>query len=97
MGDEVLLSTRNLLVQAATRGSKMLGPLYYLPFTILEKFTSAYKLDLPPHMNVHLVYHVSQLKLYRRPKDAMRRYEKPDPAIIADSEEEVEVEEIINH
>ena len=75
IGDEVLLSTRNLLVQVAAGVSQKLGPLYCGPFTILEKLTSAYRLDLPPHMKVHPVFHVSQLKLYRKPEDSMRRYE----------------------
>ena len=48
VGDEVLLSTRNLLVQGAARGSSKLGPLYCGPFKILEKYTAAYKLELPP-------------------------------------------------
>ena len=78
-------------------GSRKLGPLYCGPFTILDRLTLAYKLDLPPHMKVHPGFHVSQLKLYKRPKDAMRRYEKPDPIITATGKEEFEVEEIINH
>ena len=64
---------------------------------MLEKFTSAYKLDLAPHMRVHPVFHVSQLKLYRNPKDTMRTYRQTDPVIISASEEEFEVEEVINH
>ena len=47
MGDEVLLSTRNLPVQGAAGGSSKLGKLYCGPFKILEKYTAAYKLDLP--------------------------------------------------
>ena len=74
MGDEVLLSTRNLLVQVAARGSRKLGPLYCGPFAVLEKLTSAYRLDLPPHMRVHPMFHVSQLKLCKKPEDTMRRY-----------------------
>ena len=62
-GDEVLLSTRNLLVVVAARGSYKLGPLYWGPFIVLGKLTAAYKLDLPPYMKVHPVFHVSQLKL----------------------------------
>ena len=96
VGDEVLLSTRNLPVQVAAGGSRKLGPLYCGPFTVLEKLTSAYRLRLPPHMKVHPVFHVSQLKLYRKPEDSSRRYEKPDP-IMTETGEEYEVEEILNH
>ena len=74
-GDEVVLSTRNLPVQVAAGGSRKLGSLYCGPFMIMEKLALAYRLDLPPHMKVHPVFHVSQLKLYRKPEDSMRRYE----------------------
>ena len=97
VGDEVLLSTRNLPVQVAAGGSSKLGPLYCGPFKILEKYTAAYKLDLPPHMKIHPVFHISQLKLYRRPEDADRTYTKPEPIISASGESEYEVEEVINH
>ena len=97
VGDEVLLSTRNLPVQGAAGGSSKLGPLYCGPFKILEKYIAAYKLDLPPHMKIHPVFHVSQLKLYRKPKEAERTYTKPEPIMSASGEPEYEVDEIINH
>ena len=43
------------------------------------------------------MFHVSQLKLYKKPEDTMREYRKPDPVITAAGEEEFEVEGIINH
>ena len=43
------------------------------------------------------MFHVSQLKLYKKPEDTMRTYKKPDPVITAAREEEFEIEEIINH
>ena len=46
VGDEVLLSTRNLPVVVVAGGSHKLGPLYCGPFTVLEKLIAAYKLDL---------------------------------------------------
>ena len=97
VGDKVLLSTRNLPMQVVAGDSRKLGPLYCGPFIILERRTSAYRLDLPPHMRIHPVFHVSQLKLYKKPEDTMRTYRKPDPVITATGEEEFEVEEIINH
>ena len=48
-------------------------------------------------MRVHPMFHVSQLKLYKKAKDTMRTYKKPNPFITAIGEEEFEVEEIINH
>ena len=39
VGDEVMLSTRNLLLQVVAGGSQKLGPLYCGPFTILKKLT----------------------------------------------------------
>ena len=50
VGDEVLLSTRTLPIKVTVGGSKKLGPLYCGPFKILEKYTSAYHLELPQHI-----------------------------------------------
>ena len=97
VGDEVLLATKTLPVVVAAGGSSKLGPLYCGPFEVIEKYRTAYKLNLPPHMKMHPVFHVSQLKLYRRPTDAARTYEKPGPVIVDEGAEEFEVDEIINH
>ena len=96
VGDEVLLSTRTLPVVGVAGGSSKLSPLYCGPFAVLEKYRTSYKLNLPPHMRIHPVFHISQLKLYRRPADDSRTYEKPGPVIV-NEEEEFEVDEIINH
>ena len=97
VGDEVLLSTRNLPVSVAVGGSRKLGPLYCGPFRVLEKLTAAYKLELPPHMQIHPVFHVSQLKLYRKPQSEERKYSKPYPIVTSEGTEEYEVEEIVRH
>ena len=88
MGDQVLLSTRNLPVQVAVGGSRKLGPLYCGPFTVLEKYTAAYKLKLSPHMKIHPTFHILQLKLYKKPANEDRTYQKPDPILTAAGEEE---------
>ena len=97
VGDEVLLSTKTLPVVVAAGGSSKLGPLYCGPFVVLERHRTSYKLELPPHMKVHPVFHISQLKLYRRPSDAARTYQKPGPVIVDQETEEYEVDEVINH
>ena len=97
VGDEVLLATKTFPVVVAAGGSSKLGPLYCGPFEVVEKYRTAYKLNLPPHMKMHPVFHVSQLKLHRRPTDAARTYEKPGPVIVDEGAEEFEVDEIINH
>ena len=96
VGDEVLLSTKTLPVAVAAGGSRKLGPLYCGPFKVIEKLTAAYRLELPPHMQIYPVFHVSQLKLYRKPEDEERRYTKPGPVITAEGEE-YEVDEIVRH
>ena len=97
VGDQVLLSTKNLPMQGAAGGSRKLGLLYCGPFIVLEKYTAAYKLKLPPHMKIHPTFHVSQLKLYKKPMNEDKTYQRPDPILTTAGEEEYEVEEIINH
>ena len=96
VGDEVLLSTKTLPVAVAAEGSRKLGPLYCGPFRVIEKLTTAYRLALPPHMQIYPVFHVSQLKLYRKPVNEKRRYNKPGPIVTLEGEE-FEVDEIVRH
>ena len=45
----------------------------------------------------HPIFHVSQLKLYRAPKDARRRSQPREAVISTDGHEEYFVDEIVNH
>ena len=61
---QVLLSTSNIKLK--TLGSRKLLPRWIGPFKIVLRMDKvAYKLDLPDIMKIHLVFHVSLLKLYR--------------------------------
>ena len=84
-------------MQVVAGGNRKLGLLCCGPFTVLEKYMAAYKLKLPPHMKIHPTFHVSQLKLYKKPTNKDRTYQKLDPILTAAGEEEYEVEGIINH
>ena len=46
VGDQVLLSTRNLPVQVAAGGSKKLGPLYCGPFTVLGEVHGSLQIEI---------------------------------------------------
>ena len=93
----MLLATKTLPVVVVVGGSSKLGLLYCGLFEVVEKYKTAYELNLPPHMKMHPVFHVLQLKLHKRPIDVARTYEKPGPVIVDEEEAEFEVDEIINH
>lgn len=58
-----MLSTKNLQLPAFQ--NKKLAPKWVGPFRILQKVGSlSYKLDLPGHLKLHNVFHVTLLKKY---------------------------------
>ena len=58
---------------------KKLKPIRYGPFEILEKIgTNAYRLNLPPYMQIYSVVNVENLKLY-------------DPPMIMDEETNIQI------
>ena len=92
VGDQVLLSTRNLTMKMV--GSAKLMPKYLGPFTISRKINQvAYELDLPPCMKIHNVFHVSLLNAYRSDGSV----HPPPPPTLVDGELEYEVERILLH
>ena len=56
IGDEVLLSMKNLSPMMTTSGSHKLGVLYIGPFKIIKKFASSYELQLLMHMKIHPIF-----------------------------------------
>ena len=84
VGQEVLLSTRNVKFRAS--GTPKFMPKYIGPYAIEELIgprledgsvavVTAVRLQLPPLMTVHPVFHVSLLQEYR--SDGLRRYTAP--------------------
>jgi len=104
VGDEVLLSSKNITFKNA--GTSKLLPRWLGPFTILDHASHhrqcagedflepvAFKLDLPPNMRVHNVFHRSLLKPYIRGS----QLQPPPLPTIVDGEEWFDVERILNH
>ena len=69
VGDQVLLSSYHIhLASQAQRPSRKLQARFIGPYPIIAKVSPvAYKLELPPSLNVHPVFHVSLLQTYTAP------------------------------
>ena len=93
VGDKVWLLRRNLKTH---RPSDKLDYRRLGPFSIIKQVNEvAYRLELPPSMKIHPIFHVSLLKPY---KDSTipRRLQAPPPPIEVDGAEEFEVSEILD-
>jgi len=92
IGQQVLLSTKNILLRMV--GSAKLLPKFIGPFKITDKINeTAYRLELPPCLKIHNVFHVSLIKEYHD----NGRYQPPPPPELIDQELEYEVEAILYH
>ena len=92
-GDKVWLLRRNITTR---RPSNKLDYKRLGPFTIADQINPvAFRLNLPPSMKVHDVFHVSLLEPYI-PNTLPGRLEEPPPPAIVDGEPEYEVEEILD-
>ena len=93
VGDEVWLLTKNI---KTTRPSKKLDYRRLGPFRITQRIGAvAYKLELPPSMKIHKVFHVSLLEPVVK-NTFPSRIQEPPPPVEVGSEEEFEVQEILN-
>jgi hypothetical protein len=94
VNQQVWLDARNLRVNTP---SKKLSPRRYGPFKVIKQVSSvAYKLQLPPSMKIHNVFHIDLLIPYTETEAYGAAYSQPPPELI-DGEEEYEVEDIIKH
>jgi hypothetical protein len=88
VGMRVWLSTAHLPLRTGTR---KLSERFTGPFPILEQVTrEAWRLDLPPTLRIHPVFHSSQLK------PAVGQPRQRQPILLADDSEEFEVEKLLD-
>jgi Chromo (CHRromatin Organisation MOdifier) domain len=94
VGEQVLLNTRNIRLQAPRGSTTKLMPRWTGPFAVVEKVGSvAYRLDLPANLNMHPVFHVSLLKTYH----SSDRHQLPPVPYKLDGELHYDVECLLEH
>ena len=92
-GQKVWLSSRNIITK---RRSKKLDHKWLGPYRVLEPVGShAYKLDLPPQMEIHPVFHVSLLHPHKENTIESRLPSIP-PVTIVNGNPELKVSEILD-
>jgi hypothetical protein len=100
VGDQVLLNSNHInLASQALRPSKKLQHRFIGPYQVITKVSPvAYKLELPPDLRIHPVFHVSLLRPYQAPTKIEHRTlnTPPPPAITIEDHQEYEVEQILD-
>ena len=65
VGDQVWIHINKEILKGE---GKKIGPIHYGPFPILEKIgTNAFRLDLPPYMQIYSVVNIDNLKHFEPP------------------------------
>jgi hypothetical protein len=95
VGDQVWLNRRNIRTNRPSRklDVKRMGP--FQIEEIVGESQLAYRLQLPPQMRIHPVFHVSLLEPYKENRLAGRTQERPPPVEV-EGELEYEVKEIVD-
>jgi hypothetical protein len=100
IGDQVLLNLENIALPSdSNRTSQKLLARFAGPHTLVAQVTPvSFRLDLPPAMKIHPVFHVDRFRLYHpSPNDlGPRTPAKPAPVTIKEVEEYT-VEKIADH
>ena len=95
VGDEVVLYVRNICMNQHLPSK--LWRRWIGPHQVTKVISPvACGLDLPPTWQIHLVFHVSNLKRFHWSEE-FEREERPPSPIVVDGEEEYEVEAILRH
>src|SRR5712691_2778164 len=91
-GDQVLLESMNL---QTTHPKAKLAPRHYGPFKVIWASPTNCKLELPSHMRIHLVFHNSLLKPYKKTLVHGPNFECPSPEIVRGEEGHYKIELIL--
>lgn len=71
---------------------------YEGPFKVISKVEQiSYKMELPPHFKIHLVFHASALKLYHEDKADPRRHGRQQAPFNVTASHDREIEAIIDY
>jgi len=90
--DLVLLEATNL---QTTHPKAKLVPQHYRPFKVLWASPTNCKLELPPQMRIHPVFHNSLLKPYKETMAHGPNFTRPPPEIVGGKEGHYEIERIL--
>ena len=90
--DLVLLEATNL---QTTHPKAKLAPRRYGPFKVLWASPTNCKLELPPQMRIHPVFHNSLLKPYKETTAHGPNFARPPPEIVGGEEGHYEIERIL--
>jgi len=90
--DLVLLEATNL---QTTHPKAKLAPRRYGPFKVLWASPTNCKLELPPQMRIHPVFHNSLLKPYKETMAHGPNFARPPPEIVGGEEGHYEIERIL--
>ena len=91
-GDQVLLEATNL---QTTHPKAKLAPKHYGPFKVLWASPTNCKLQLPPQMKIHPVFHNSLLKPYIETSAHGPNFAQPPPEIVGGEEGHYEIKKIL--
>ena len=95
VGDQVWLSRKNITTTrpSAKLDYKRLGP--YKILRVVGESKMAFKLDLPPRMKIHPVFHATLLEPYHA-NTIPGRVQPPPPAVTVEDVLEYEVKEVLD-
>ena len=95
IGDKVMLSTANI---RTTRPKTKWSDKWIGPYRVISVHAdgASFKLELPPSMKTHPIFHTSLLKPYMQ-STIPDRVQDPASPVIIDDHKEYEVEKILDH